>query len=73
MLDRQQFIQVISKISQGETVTDDEFINVINLMKQQGMALHLFQPDPELSQRDNVFEAIEQKTLAYYESYLGQY
>lgn len=72
-MDKQKFIEIYNKIMNGVPVTHEEFQNVINLLKVQGVLLSSYQPNIEIEdQRQNILEGIYQMTLFYFQVYLGQ-
>ncbi|MBV4432782.1 hypothetical protein KM803_15890 [Clostridium tyrobutyricum] len=71
-MDKEQFIVAYNNIIHNIIISDDDFKNLIDMLKNKGTIYYDFIIDTTKSQQQNILNAVYQDMLNYYKIYLGQ-
>jgi hypothetical protein len=72
MLIKIEFIMLFNKIMGGETVSDEDFNRILDMLRMQRLVAWDYMKDDTLSQAQNILNIICQNSVRFYETYLGQ-
>jgi hypothetical protein len=71
-MDKNSFIVAINNIANNIQVDESTFEGVMSILKLQGTIPNNYIIDPSKTQCQNLLATISQKTVQFYEIYLGQ-
>ncbi|PRR77707.1 hypothetical protein CLLI_22710 [Clostridium liquoris] len=74
-MNKTDFILNYEKIINGSTISNENFICVLNILKNQRIIPYDYtynSEDTSVSQKDVILKGIEQAVLVFYKIYLGQ-
>ena len=72
MLNKINFLLLISKIENGDSISDEDFDKIIQTLKIARLLDDGYVKDVNLTQTQNLLNVIKQNAVKYYEIYLGQ-
>ncbi|MBM7869286.1 hypothetical protein JOC70_000755 [Clostridium pascui] len=72
MLTKTEFIMLFTRLMSGETVSDEDFNKIIDILKMQRLVGWDYMKDDTLSQVQNLLNIICENSAHFYETYLGQ-
>lgn len=72
MLTKLEFIILFEKIIDGVKVSETKFNQIIEILQCQNLVPYDFKVDEELTQAQNILKIIQNNTIKFYETYLGQ-
>lgn len=71
-MDKEKFIIVFNNISNGISVSDEDFNGVIDMLRIRGVVNNDFVIDEKKSQSQNILNGVYENMLKFYKIYLGQ-
>lgn len=72
MIDKTKFIEVFNNIMSNTIISDEDFVQIISILKARGSIGLDFVIDTNKSQQQNILSAIYEDILKFYKIYLGQ-